>query len=95
MGVSLNFGYPFGGSHNEDYSILGSLLGSPCFGKLPCWYLVVYGRPLVLTPRKMAPEGSSLRRKRCSTSQYFVFCSPVREAVECCGLTKRDRPLHT
>ena len=26
----------FGGSHNKDYSILGSILGSPYFGKLPC-----------------------------------------------------------
>ena len=26
----------FGGPHNKDYSILGSILGSPNFGKLPC-----------------------------------------------------------
>ena len=25
----------FGGPHNKDYSILGSILGSPHFGKLP------------------------------------------------------------
>ena len=25
-----------GGPHNKDYSILGSILGSPNFGKLPC-----------------------------------------------------------
>ena len=35
MGVSLNYGYLFGGPHNKDYSILGSILGSPYFGKLP------------------------------------------------------------
>ena len=34
--VSENSGYPFGGPHNKDYSILGSILGSPYFGKLPC-----------------------------------------------------------
>ena len=28
-------GYLFGVAHNEDYSILGSLLGSPYVGKLP------------------------------------------------------------
>ena len=28
-------GYPFGGPYNKDYSILGSILGSPYFGKLP------------------------------------------------------------
>ena len=33
--VSQNWGYHFGGSHNKDYSILGSILGSPNFGKLP------------------------------------------------------------
>ena len=37
--VSLGFpkirGYHFGGLHNKDYNILGSILGSPYFGKLP------------------------------------------------------------
>ena len=28
-------GYLFGGPNNQDYSILGSILGSPYFGKLP------------------------------------------------------------
>ena len=35
MGISQNYGYLFGGPHNKDYSILGSILGSPYFGKLP------------------------------------------------------------
>ena len=35
MGVSQNQGYYFGGSYNKDSSILGSILGSPHFGKLP------------------------------------------------------------
>ena len=26
----------FGGPHNKDYNILGSILGSTYFGKLPC-----------------------------------------------------------
>ena len=34
-GVSQNQGYNFGGPHNKDYSIRGSILGSPYFGKLP------------------------------------------------------------
>ena len=33
MGVSQNYGYLFGGPHNKDYSILGSILGSPYCGK--------------------------------------------------------------
>ena len=35
MGVSQNQGCLFGGPHNKDYSIWGSILGSPYFGKLP------------------------------------------------------------
>ena len=35
MGVSQNQGYLFGGPYNKDYSILGSILGYPNFGKLP------------------------------------------------------------
>ena len=33
--VSQNWGYRFGGPYNKDYSILGSILGYPDFGKLP------------------------------------------------------------
>ena len=33
--VSQNWGYFFGGPYNKDYSILGSILGYPNFGKLP------------------------------------------------------------
>ena len=33
--VSQNYGYHFGGSNSMDYGILGSILGSPYFGKLP------------------------------------------------------------
>ena len=35
MGGSQEEGYPFRGPHNKNYSILGSILGSPKFGKLP------------------------------------------------------------
>ena len=35
MGVSQNQGYLFGGPHNNDYGILGSILGSPFFWELP------------------------------------------------------------
>ena len=35
MGVSFDLGYFFSGPNNKDYSILGSILGSPYFGKLP------------------------------------------------------------
>ena len=32
MGVSQNYGYLFGGPHNKDCSILGSILGSLILG---------------------------------------------------------------
>ena len=35
IGVSQNLGYHFRGPHIKDYSILGSILGSPYLGKLP------------------------------------------------------------
>ena len=35
LGVSHNLGYHFGGPHNKDYNILGSILEYPYFGKLP------------------------------------------------------------
>ena len=36
MGVSQNKGYLVGGvPHNKDHNMLGSILGSPCFWKLP------------------------------------------------------------
>ena len=35
LGVSQNYGYPFGDPYIKDYSILGSMLGSAYFGKLP------------------------------------------------------------
>ena len=35
MGVSQNWGYLFCGPYNKDYSIWGSILGYPNFGKLP------------------------------------------------------------
>ena len=43
MMVSQNYKYFFflgggGGTYNKDYSILGSILGSPYLGKLPTNY---------------------------------------------------------
>ena len=35
MGISQNSGYHFGGPYNKDYSVLGSILGSPYLWKLP------------------------------------------------------------
>ena len=34
IGVSQHQGHLFGGPHNKDYSILGSILGFPYFGKV-------------------------------------------------------------
>ena len=40
MGVSQIGGTIFRGPYNKDYSILGSILGSPDFGKLPYFYVI-------------------------------------------------------
>ena len=37
MGGFSKSGYLIGVPHNKDYTILGSILGSPYFGKLPYW----------------------------------------------------------
>ena len=34
----------FGGPYDKDYTILGSILGSPYFGKLPCLTSLVTSR---------------------------------------------------
>ena len=41
--VSENLVYHFGDPHNKDYSILGSILGSHFFRKLP-WFCGCKGR---------------------------------------------------
>ena len=41
-GVSPNWGYLFGGPYNKDCSVLGSILGSPYFGKLPSLCLMFW-----------------------------------------------------
>ena len=49
-------GSNLGGPHNKDYSILGSILGSPYFGKLP-YHLVRNKPPSVQHPnRRQARE---------------------------------------
>ena len=57
MGVSQNYGYPFGAPRTKDYSILGSILGLAYFGKLPSstysgpisiYYIPTYMDPLGL-----------------------------------------------
>ena len=45
-------GYLFGSPHNKDYSIFGSILGSPYLGQLPyrvvTWGLGLQNPPLIL-----------------------------------------------
>ena len=50
MGGSQNSGYHFGGPNNKDYSIMGSILGSPYFGKLPYKdYIRIMGKKMEAT----------------------------------------------
>ena len=50
MGVSQNKGYHFGAHHSKDYSILGSILGSPYSGKLPYNPILVVSMFFPLSP---------------------------------------------
>ena len=43
MGVSQNF--PVEASLDKAYSMLGSFLGDPCFGKLPHFYILTLEGP--------------------------------------------------
>ena len=43
--VSQIQAYHFGGYHNKDYSILGSILESPYLGKLPFMSCFLWGIP--------------------------------------------------
>ena len=61
MGVSHNYGYLFGGSYNKDCSALGSILGSPYFGKLP-YDFEEYGLPS-LQPITLNPKPITLKPK--------------------------------
>ena len=56
MGVSQNYGYLLWGPHNKDYSILGSILGSPYLGKLP-----YCPKNLRRAPRKEHAKADNLR----------------------------------
>ena len=63
MKVSQNKGYHFGGLYNKDYSISESILGSPCFGKLPIGFLIGDPRPFLLglSTAKLLCCGSGFR----------------------------------
>ena len=56
-GVSQNYGYLFGDPYNKDYSILGSILGSPYFGKLA--YLGCKGTVGMVQLQRMAAPPQS------------------------------------
>ena len=71
MGISQNYGYLFGGPNNKGYSILGSILGYPNFGKQP-YILYSY----------MEPYGSRLLRPVREDEVKGLWFRPP---VETCG----------
>ena len=50
--------YHFGGPYNKDYSLLGSILGSLCFGKVPFWAI----KNRVAASRVSGRHGTALGR---------------------------------
>ena len=67
MGVSQNWGYLLGGPNNKDYSILGSILGYPYFGKLP--YMTTLARAFC---RYFCTPKGKLTRRQVSTRTTSV-----------------------
>ena len=63
MVVSQNYGYPFGCPQNKDYSILGSILGFPYFGKRP---------NLISEPK---PWETPFHSRRIAKGSSFYECS--------------------
>ena len=74
MGVSQNFGGP----NSKDYSILGSILGSPYFGKLP------YQRQLSQGRQAFAEQSSSVEeRQACGLLALSHFTLKTRGQMVC------------
>ena len=84
VGVSQNWGYPFGDPHNKDYNTLGSILGSPYFGKLPYTLLghlegvsAGYGRSMNTRPyRDQANSRIEAAPFRCWRNKLWVYSHP-------------------
>ena len=76
-------GLPFLGPHNKDYSILGSILGSPYLGKLPSRSMIGFhsvsfaGKPPNSNPKSQAPSPNrkfqSLNPKSCKPCFYCMM----------------------
>ena len=66
-------GVPFWGPHNKDYNILGSILGSPHFGKLPnrrCKKRGFWQTPI--SPRKPKQRAASIGRAQAREAQMQI-----------------------
>ena len=72
MGVSQNYGYLFGGPNNKDYSILGSILGSPYFGKLPYLACKQEGKAVCLLLTRCSSQGPCRYMSGCQYSGPFL-----------------------
>ena len=83
MGGFPKLGVPFWGPHNKAYNILGSILGYPNFGKLPCLKAAVYLRLLwsrfslvmvfsfpKILPEALNQEAVGRHWKPCKTCKY-------------------------
>ena len=81
----------FGGPHNKDYSILGSILGSPYFGKLP--YRTCYKILLIRFSGSYKSIGLSLTGRDAATTlrscnkdysiKVYIEVSLFRETTIC------------
>ena len=70
MGVS-RVPFNFRGPNNEDYSILGSILGSPYFGKLP--YIYIYRVGNIVPPTSWLKLSSLKTTQIVEVEVIFTF----------------------
>ena len=69
MGVSQNYGYLFGGPHNKDCSILGSILRSPYLGN----YHIESRKPEALARKEFSK--AILTERSLVNSNYTGYAS--------------------
>ena len=75
FGSFPKLGVPFWGVYNKDYRILGSIVGSPDFGKLPFIVMLV---TISLTPSSLKLNSARLRLLGGTSSQRLLPLSCIQ-----------------
>ena len=82
MGVSQNWGYLLRGPYDQEHRILGSILGSPYFGKLPSLPSIrrqrssKYGVSEDVYSQPSRPSARALMSSKCVIRQDALWVFP-------------------